>query len=47
MYTHTLSSLLLVLKSAVCLRMAVTAVARTSWGEDDFPDAQLLVTKTY
>lgn len=43
----TLSSLLLVLKSAVCLRMAVTAVASTSWVLAEFPDTGLLVTNTY
>lgn len=44
---RTLSSLLLVLKSAVCLRTAVTAVASTSWVVTELPDAGLLVTNTY
>lgn len=44
---QTLSSLLLVLKSAVCLRVAVTAVASTSWVVAEFPEMRLLVTNTY
>lgn len=43
----TLRSLLLVLKSAVCFKVAVIAVATTSWVVTDFPDAELLVTNTY
>lgn len=44
---QTLRSLLLVLKSAVCLSVAVTAVASTSWVVAWFPDGGLLVTNTY
>ena len=46
-HTHTLSSLLLVMTSAVCFRIAVTAVARTSCVVIDAPPAILLVIKTY
>lgn len=35
------------LKSAVCLRIAVTVVAKTSCVVTEFPDAALFVRKTY
>lgn len=44
---NTFSSLLQVLKSAVCLRIAVTVVAKTSCVVTELIDAALFVRNTY